>query len=76
MIADKANEVKWHKNRIKQYRQNKLFRKNIGKFYVQLDKEGDEKKPEPETQDATQFWNDIWGNPTEHKGMLVDSRRS
>ena len=34
---------------------------------MQLDKEGDDENVEPGAEEVREFWNDIWGNPTEHK---------
>lgn len=65
-IIAKANKVKTYKNRIEQYRQNRLSRVNQGRFYEELEKVENEDRDDQEAEESIQFWNGIWGKPIEN----------
>ena len=65
-IMAKAGKVKRYQKRIDQFRQNKLFQTDQGKVYQELN--GTQTNGiAPESEDAKQFWSNIWSKSVEHK---------
>ena len=65
-ITAKATKVKRYGNRIKQFRDNKNFKTNQGRFFKNLAGKDERTKP-PNAEDATAFWKGIWSTKVEHK---------
>ena len=59
-IKDKSATVKRYTERVKQYRQNRLFQTNQSKFYKELEEEQDTRNIIPNKEEPRKFWADIW----------------
>ena len=65
-IKAKLATVKKHTQRVKQYRQNRLFQSNQSKFYEELDGGRDNYNIIPNKEESRKFWADIWEKETVH----------
>ena len=64
-IKAKAANVKRYKNRIEQFRQNRLFKTDQSRLYKELN--GEEAVDlAPEKEEAKRFWSDIWSKEVKH----------
>ena len=64
-IKAKAAKVKRYKNRIEQFRQNRLFQTDQSRLYKELN--GEEAVDlAPEKEEAKRFWSDIWSKEVKH----------
>ena len=64
-IKAKAAKVKRYKNRIEQFRQNRLFNTDQSRLYKELN--GQEAVDlAPEKEEAKRFWSDIWSKEMKH----------
>ena len=62
----KATKVKRYDNRIIQFKDNRNFQTNQGRFFKNL--EGKEERTKPlNAKDAAAFWKGIWSSKIEHK---------
>ena len=59
-IKAKAATLKQYKNRVKQYRQNRLFQSNQSKFYQELDGKSHDENIIPDNEKTREFWPGIW----------------
>ena len=64
-ISSKSSKIKRYEKRIKQFHDNKLFKSDQNKFYKQLNGQETKTIP-PNSDDATRFWTNIWGNKKNH----------
>ena len=55
-IKAKVDTLKQYKNRVKQYRQNRLFQSNRSKFYQELDGKPHEENIIPDKKKTREFW--------------------
>ena len=62
-IKAKAATLKRYKNRVNQYRQNRLFQSNQSKFYQELDEKSHEENIIPDTE---KDWSGIWEKNVKH----------
>ena len=60
MLA-KSAKVKRYKQRIEQFRQNRLFDIDQKKTYAELNGNGIRSNDVPNSEECTKFWSDIWG---------------
>ena len=67
-VTAKTIQIKRYTDRIKQYRQNRMFQDNQRRFYDELDKEGTQSKTIPDAEESKKFWGDIWGKEVTHNG--------
>lgn len=67
-IKASVEKIKRFKERDDQYRHNKLFEENQKKFYTERENNGKVSVPEPDPEEATEFWKGIWGHAHEHRG--------
>ena len=65
-IKAKAATLKRYKNRVNQYRQNKLFQSNQSKFYQELDGKSHEDNIIPDKEKTREFWSGIWEKNVKH----------
>ena len=65
-IKAKAATLKRYKNRVKQYRQNRLFHSNQSKFYQELDGKSHGENIIPDKEKAREFWSGIWEKDVKH----------
>ena len=64
-VKAKAAKIKRYDERIKQFRENQLFRTDQSRFYKQLN--GDNGRGEsPDKEEAKNFWSSIWSQETKH----------
>ena len=56
----KAATLKRYKNRVNQYRQNRLLQSNQSKFYQELDGKSHEENIIPNNEKTREFWSGIW----------------
>ena len=64
MLA-KELRLKRHRQRVKQYRQNRTFQKNERKFYQQLGGSDTKTYQQPDIKETERFWTKIW-QPKKH----------
>ena len=62
-IKAKAATLRRYKNRVNQYRQNRLFQSNQSKFYQELDEKSNEENIIPDTE---KDWSGIWEKNVKH----------
>ena len=64
----KANgaTLKRYKNRVKQYRQNRLFQSNQSKFYQELDGKSHEENIILDKEETREIWSGIWEKNVKH----------
>ena len=60
MLA-KSAKVKRYKQRIEQFRQNRIFDIDQKKTYAELNGNGIRSNDVPNSEECTKFWSDIWG---------------
>ena len=66
-IKATTGKIKRYNDRINQYRQNRTFQNNQGKFYQQLSSGGQQETNDaPDAEAAKEFWEGIWGVEKEH----------
>ena len=65
-IKAKAATLKWYKNRVKQYRKNRLFQSNQSNFYQELDGKSHEENIIPDKEKTREFWSGIWEKGVKH----------
>ena len=64
-IKAKAAKIKRYKNRIEQFRQNRLFQTDQSRLYKELN--GEEAiNLAPDKEEAKSFWSDIWSKEVKH----------
>ena len=64
-LAKKA-KMKRYEQRIKQYKQNRMFNVDQKKFCQELDVKSRKEKIVPDAEDSKTFWDSLWDNVTEH----------
>ena len=62
----KSAEVKRYKQRIEQFRQNRISDLNQKKIYMELNMNGIRFNYLPNAEECTKFWGDIWSVRKEH----------
>ena len=65
-IRAKAATLKRCKNRVNQYRPNRLFQSNQSKFYQELDGKSHEENIIPDKKKPREFWSGIWEKNFNH----------
>ena len=65
-IKAKAATLRRYKNRVNQYRQNRLFQSNQSKFYQELDGKSHEENIIPDKKKPREFWSGIWEKNFNH----------
>ena len=60
-VVAKKVKVKRYDQRIRQYRQNRLFSNDQKKFYQQLNGAERKERVIPDASESVKFWNGIWG---------------
>ena len=68
-VTAKAAQIKRYNDRIKQYRQNRMFQDNQRRFYDEIDKGGTTSNVIPDAEESKKFWGEIWG-----KGVLHNKK--
>jgi hypothetical protein len=68
-IKAMAEKIRRYSARSEQYRQNKLFTKDEGRFYNEQRNPGSKKIPPPERNEARLFWENIWGTEQSHNNQ-------
>ena len=58
--------MKRHKQRIEQFRQNRVFDLDQKKIYAELNRNGIKSNDVPNAGECTKFWGDIWSVRKEH----------
>ena len=56
----KSEEVKRYKQRIEQFRQNRIFDLDQKKIYMELNRNGIRLNYLPNAEECTKFWGNIW----------------
>ena len=67
-ILAKASKIRRYEERIKQYRQNRLFTIDQNKVYREINGQINMEKIIPDAAESRIFWSEIWGNPISHRG--------
>ena len=62
----KSAKVKRYKQRIEQFRQNRIFDLDQKKIYVELNRNEIRSNDVPNAEECTKFWGDIWSVRKEH----------
>ena len=62
----KSAKVKRYEQRIKQFRQNRIFDLDQKKIYAELNENGIRSNGVPNAEEYTKSWGDIWGVRKEH----------
>ena len=65
VIAKKA-KVKRYEQRIKQYRQNRLFSVDQKRFHQEINGESRQEKIIPNAEESKRLWGGIWDEVTDH----------
>ena len=65
-VTAKAAQIKRYTDRIKQYRQNRMFQDNQRRFYDEIDREGTQSNIIPDAEESKKFWGNIWGKEVSH----------
>ena len=65
-IKAKAATLKRYKNRVKPYRQNRLFQYNQSKFYQEFDVKSHEKNIILDKEKTGEFWSGVWEKDVKH----------
>ena len=61
-----AARIERYTNRVKQYRQNKLFETNQRRLYQELNGENMSETVAPDAEQSKEFWSGIWDDPMTH----------
>ena len=61
----KKGRLKRYRQRVKQYRQNRIFQNNERKFYQQLEGSDTKTYQQPDAKETERFWTKIW-QPKKH----------
>ena len=64
-LMAKEERLKRYWQRVKQYRQNRVFQDNERKFYQQVGGNDTKTYQQPDARETEQFWSKIW-QPREH----------
>ena len=64
-VTAKTAKVRRYKERIKQFRQNKLFQTDQSRLYQELNGE-DRSGVSPDKEEAKSFWSNIWSKKINH----------
>ena len=64
-VLAKEGRLKRYRQRVKQYRQNRIFQNNERKFYQQLGGHDTKTYQQPDAKETEQFWTKIW-QPKKH----------
>ena len=67
-ILAKASKIRRYEERIKQYRQNRLFTIYQNKVYREINRQVNMGKIIPNAAESRTFWSEIWDNPICHRG--------
>ena len=59
-VLAKEGRLKRYRQRVKQYRQNRMFQNNERKFYQQLEGDNNKTHQQPNVKETEQFWTKIW----------------
>lgn len=59
-------KIKRYSDRINQFQQNRTFKNNQGKFYRDLESQGNKENLPPDPQESQAFWSDIWEKTENH----------
>ena len=65
-VQVKAQRIRRFEKRTKFYRQNKIFKTDVKKFYLETGKQPIEIKEPPSIKEVEKFWKKIWSNEKEH----------
>ena len=66
-----TKKVERFEARIKQYRQNRIFRINQRRFYQDLEEGLTKSNIMPDREETTKFWKNIWKNPKNHNSKAA-----
>ena len=64
-VLAKEGRLKRYRQRVKQYRQNRLFQNNERKFYQRLGGDDNKTYQQPDAKETERFWTKIW-QPKQH----------
>ena len=64
-VKAKEGRLKRYRQRVKQYRQDRTFENNEGKFYQQLGGSDMKTSQQTDTKETEKFWTKIW-QPKKH----------
>ena len=70
-ITAQAAKIRRYNNTKEQYKQNKMFEESEGKFYQLLDQKEPSKACTLNTEEAKNFWKEIWENTSKHNGQAA-----
>ena len=65
-MLTKSTKVKIYEQRIKQFRQNRIFDLAQKKDYTELNRNEIRSNDVPNAEECTKFWGDMWGVRKEH----------
>ena len=65
-VLAKAAKVRRYEDRIKQYRQNRMFQSNQKRLFEELDGECRNNTAMPDAEESRNFWSSIWGQSKMH----------
>ena len=65
-VTAKASKLRRYDQRIKQYRQNRMFQCDQKRLYQELKGETVNNDVSPHPEESCKFWSNIWDTPTEH----------
>ena len=63
----KTDKLKRYKERVNQYKINRMFVQNQKRVYQQMDGIGKINSEKPNVDECKQFWSNIWDNEKEHE---------
>ena len=78
-LKAKRAKVIRYEQRVKQYRQNRLFISDQKRFYQEINGNTAAEKLIPNAQESQDFWSEIWGKEEKHNlnaGWLKDLKES
>lgn len=61
-----AEKIRRYSGRTEQYKQNRQFSEDEGRFYMEHGRSKDIRVPPPEKEEAKKFWEQIWGTAHVH----------
>ena len=65
-MLSKIAKVKRYKQRIEEFRQNRIFVLDQKKIYAELNRNEIRSNDVPNTEECPKFWSDIWGVRNKH----------
>ena len=65
-VLAKKSKINRYDQRIKQFRQNRMFYTSQKQFYQEISGETRRSDITPDSEESKKFWGDIWDNPCEH----------